>query len=1065
MLAAILAAGFFIGKAGTVSAGRSLYNLLPGDTAISAAAFNQNTPEIARSDNGYLVVWEDSRTNYINIIDGFQPEAGQESGQLLKDIYAIRLDANGQPLDQTPIVVSQDIWSQTRPQVAWNGESWLVVWNTERLAGTTTTIDVAAARVSSSGVVLDSPAIVIDSDPTIPELAPVVASDGTNWVVTWQDGYDDGRLNATRVSPSGNLLDGSGVSVVIANFPDQPVNPAITFAGDEYLFVWQGNNKIRGLRVSTTLQPIGSVFEISASGNFPRVATDGTDFLVSWKRAASVYAGRVTHAGAVLDGSGFDVSASHGGDPRPHVAWDGSQWFITWVATNGTVYAARVAANGSLTDPGGLAVAESGRVSAIAAQSGGGVRVVWGSYLLNGLGSTDVFGGSMSASGVPGQAAAVSLSAPQQLRPDITPNGTGYMAVFLSIVSGETRVKAQRLDSAGNAIDAEPILVMGGSQTLTRPRVAWNGSVYLVVWEDTSVSRGFVPGAIFGKRVSAAGQVLDASPVEIMGGNTPDVAALGSTFLVVDTFEQTDHIRFPMAVRVDTNGAVVGTPASIGGNYAQLPKVTALGSRWLAVWQRSPTHDNPATFVHAAFVNPDGTSEASFLVAGVDGGRYAEVPDVAAGPNQALISYILDGPDYAINSDIYARRILADGTLLDNDPGINVASADLAQKLPSSAWTGSEYVVAYEDYRNVTFLDRPVSDLYATRVDTNGTVLDPNGFVVSNESIPEVNAAVASNPGSYLIGFAHFKPAQPYGAYRIDILHGDAGTPPTPSTPASTSTPVATSTSTLPPATQTSTSTSTATATRTSTAAITGTPVSTATTGATNTPVNATNTPEPTSTQQAPTATPTLAACVISYNDVEVGSTFYTYVQCLSCRGIVNGYPDGTFRPGNPITRGQLAKIVSNAANYNDPITKRSFEDVPVGSTFYEYVEKLALHGVVGGYECGSPGEPCGPESLPYYRPSAGVTRGQTAKIVAMAANVAGPPIGSQGFADVPPTQTFYTWIEGLRLTGAIGGYACGGPGEPCDSENRPYFRSGAGLTRGQGTKIVSTVFFPNCQP
>src|SRR6476646_3891804 len=80
---------------------------LPGDSAVSAAAYNQNNPQIAPGGGGYLAVWEDSRTNYVNLIEGAAPGGGQESGQLLKDIFAVRLDANGQPIDQTPIAVSQ----------------------------------------------------------------------------------------------------------------------------------------------------------------------------------------------------------------------------------------------------------------------------------------------------------------------------------------------------------------------------------------------------------------------------------------------------------------------------------------------------------------------------------------------------------------------------------------------------------------------------------------------------------------------------------------------------------------------------------------------------------------------------------------------------------------------------------------------------------------------------------------------------------------------------------------------------------------------------------------------
>ena len=39
----------------------------------------------------------------------------------------------------------------------------------------------------------------------------------------------------------------------------------------------------------------------------------------------------------------------------------------------------------------------------------------------------------------------------------------------------------------------------------------------------------------------------------------------------------------------------------------------------------------------------------------------------------------------------------------------------------------------------------------------------------------------------------------------------------------------------------------------------------------------------------------------------------YQYIETLVARGIVGGYADGTFRPGNPVTRGQLTKFIYNA--------------------------------------------------------------------------------------------------------------------------------------------------------
>ena len=140
------------------------------------------------------------------------------------------------------------------------------------------------------------------------------------------------------------------------------------------------------------------------------------------------------------------------------------------------------------------------------------------------------------------------------------------------------------------------------------------------------------------------------------------------------------------------------------------------------------------------------------------------------------------------------------------------------------------------------------------------------------------------------------------------------------------------------------------------------------------------------------------------------------------------------------------------------------FEDVPPGSTFFDYIGRLASRGYINGYPCGGTGEPCvHPNDLPYFRPNNNATRGQITKIVSNAAGFVDPPAG-QTFEDVPPGSTFYTYTERLAFRGVMQGYPCGGPGEPCvQPTDRAYFRPFNNATRGQTSKIVSNTFFPDC--
>jgi hypothetical protein len=281
------------------------------------------------------------------------------------------------------------------------------------------------------------------------------------------------------------------------------------------------------------------------------------------------------------------------------------------------------------------------------------------------------------------------------------------------------------------------------------------------------------------------------------------------------------------------------------------------------------------------------------------------------------------------------------------------------------------------------------------------------------------------------------------------------GSNPTP-TPLATNTAAATATRTAtnPPPTSQPTSTQPPLQTSTPPSGPTNTP----TTQPVITPTN-----EPT-TEPTAASSPTSGACTVEFSDVQPGSTFYPYVMCLACREIISGYADGTFRPEAAITRGQISKVVSNGAGFDDDVTGReTYTDVSSGSTFWVWIERLSMHEVLGGYACGAPGEPCDSQSRPYFRPGSNATRGQIARIVSNAAGFSDVPSG-QIFEDVPPTHTMYAPIQRLASRGIIGGYPCGAPGEPCNAENRPYLRPGNPVTRGQASKIVSNTFFPGCE-
>lgn len=49
-----------------------------------------------------------------------------------------------------------------------------------------------------------------------------------------------------------------------------------------------------------------------------------------------------------------------------------------------------------------------------------------------------------------------------------------------------------------------------------------------------------------------------------------------------------------------------------------------------------------------------------------------------------------------------------------------------------------------------------------------------------------------------------------------------------------------------------------------------------------------------------------------TFTDVPPNSTFWLYIERAAMHNVIGGYSDGTFRPQNDVTRGQSSKIVRN---------------------------------------------------------------------------------------------------------------------------------------------------------
>ena len=108
------------------------------------------------------------------------------------------------------------------------------------------------------------------------------------------------------------------------------------------------------------------------------------------------------------------------------------------------------------------------------------------------------------------------------------------------------------------------------------------------------------------------------------------------------------------------------------------------------------------------------------------------------------------------------------------------------------------------------------------------------------------------------------------------------------------------------------------------------------------------------------------------FRDVSASNVASGYIQSAVNAGIINGYSDGTFRPKELVTRGQMAAFLVRGFQLKNEKAMQ-FKDVTSKSAAYPYVRKLVFSGITKGYSDGT------------FRPYATLTRTETAIFLARA--------------------------------------------------------------------------------
>lgn len=294
--------------------------------------------------------------------------------------------------------------------------------------------------------------------------------------------------------------------------------PAVAFGGEKYLVIWEDtrktgdifNNDIWGQFVSKEGTLVDTNFPICTadSGQWEiDIASGDSNYLVVWRDLGSrdIW-GRLVSPEGMFVNTAFPICSTNYCSWEPSVIWGNRHWLVVWVENynddSSKVWGQFILHDGSIEGPRfPLSTEKKMSSDPVGAFDGINFLVVW-----NRLAA--VYGQIVDSTGVLIDTRFLVLEEKSHRRyPDIASNGINYLVVEVFDHADNDTIVGQ-LVSLDDSLIGTPILLAAEPQT-TRwlPVVAWDGTNYLVVWED------FRNGDrdVYGQWVSPSGELIDTN--------------------------------------------------------------------------------------------------------------------------------------------------------------------------------------------------------------------------------------------------------------------------------------------------------------------------------------------------------------------------------------------------------------------------------------------------------------------------------------------------------------------------------------------------------------------------
>lgn len=613
------------------------------------------------------------------------------------------------------------------------------------------------------------------------QYGPALAFDGTNLLAVWNDTRDAQSsgtdIFGTRISLDGEILNPGGLAICAAD--SNQVRPCVAFDGDNFLVIWEDSSEspfphLRGRRVT----PAGVVLDtedIQVTGggfgqDMPALAFDGTNYLAVWQERdtnyllADIYGTRISKSGVVLDPEGIPIIAGRFSKWTPAVAWGGSSYLVVWADYRHGDYdirGARVTGDGRVLDAGGFLITPdpSEQLTPSLSFDGANFLVVWEDNRRTGsTWNVDIYGCRVSPKAAILDPQGIPICPDSlQSQPRVAYDGSLFHVVWTDRRAYLSDIYGTRVSRDGVVLDPGGIRVAAAEQIQGHPAVASSGSGVTILWQDGRSGHN----DIYGARVDGAGTPLDTSGILVSSAinrqEHPASAFGAGSFLVAWEEPRRDFSPDVYACRVSLSGVTLdSTPIAVvvdtlGAQEA--PAVTFNGESYLVAWHRrgTPNHN-----IRGARVSATGTvlDTTPILLADESPDHQRLYPAAASCSTNSLVVWS-DLCSSSATSAIHGVRVDRTGRVLDST---SIVVCPDYSEWPGLATDGVGYLVVWR----TTWVGQ--YDVYGARVAQDGRVLDSLGIrIAAGPAYPCPRAAFDGT--NYLVVWAEDVGQQQLGLF------------------------------------------------------------------------------------------------------------------------------------------------------------------------------------------------------------------------------------------------------------------------------------------------------------